>query len=186
MRCFHFSARVALAGLVAFSASDATAQITEFDLEVVASPALDGREFGGIGAYERLRGIVRGAVDPEDRRNRDIVNIDRASKNADGLVEYRATVEIYRPVDMSKWNGAIFHTVSNRGGAGAAEPALLARGFAFVRIGWQGDLEPTEVVAHRTQRPQRRPRRFRPRPRPGSSHRPDPRSGSRLPWGRIR
>ena len=48
MRCFHFSARVALAGLVAFSASDATAQITEFDLEVVASPALDGREFGII------------------------------------------------------------------------------------------------------------------------------------------
>ena len=150
MRCFHFSARVALAGLVAFSASDATAQITEFDLEVVASPALDGREFGGIGAYERLRGIVRGAVDPEDRRNRDIVNIDRASRNADGLVEYRATVEIYRPVNMSKWNGAIFHTVSNRGGAGAAEPALLARGFAFVRIGWQGDLEPTEsnIVAY--------------------------------------
>ncbi len=150
MRCFHISARVALAGLLVIGVSDATAQITEFDLEVVTSPALDGRSFGDIGTYERLRGIVRGAVDPEDRRNRDIVNLDRAPRNADGLVEYRATVEIYRPVDMSKWNGAIFHTVPNRGGAGAAEPALLTRGFAFVRVGWQGDLVPTasNIVAY--------------------------------------
>ncbi len=150
MRCFRFPTRLALVGLMALGASDAAAQIARFDLEVVASPALDGREFGDIGAYEQLRGVVHGAVNPADRRNRDIVNVDRAPRNADGLVEYQATVEIYRPVDMSKWNGAIFHTVSNRGGAGAAEPALLARGFAFVRVGWQGNLAPTDanIVAY--------------------------------------
>ena len=132
------------------AATDGRAQITAFDLEVVESPALDGRRFGDIGQYELLRGVVAGEADPADRRHQHIVNLDRAPRTAAGRVAYRATVEIYRPVDMSRWNRAIFHTVSNRGGAGAAEPALLERGFAFVRVGWQGDLTPTEsnIVAY--------------------------------------
>ena len=79
-----------------------------------------------------------------DPRHRHIVNLDRAPRNPRGLVEYRATVEIYRPIDMRRWNGALYHTVSNRGGAGAAERALLERGFAFVRVGWQGDIAPND------------------------------------------
>ena len=93
---------------------------------------------------------MAGEVDPADPRHQDIVNIDRAPRNAAGRVAYRATVEIYRPIDMARWNRALYHTVSNRGGAGAAPPALLERGFAFVRIGWQGDLTPTasNIVAY--------------------------------------
>ena len=121
----------------------APAQITRIDLPVVESPALGGESFGEAGRYERLRGLVTGEVDPEDPRHRHIVNLDRAPRNGRGRVEYRTTVEIYRPVDMSRWNGAIYHTVPNRGGAGAAEPALLERGFALVRVGWQGDIAPT-------------------------------------------
>jgi hypothetical protein len=124
-------------------AGDAFAQITRIDLEVVESPALDGLRVGQVGQYERLRGIVFGEVDPDDPRHLDIVNLDRAPRNGSGKVEYRATIEIYRPIDMTRWNRAIFHTVSNRGGAGAAALALLERGFAFVRVGWQGDLTPT-------------------------------------------
>ena len=118
------------------------AQITKFDIAVVESPALEGKHFGQVGQYERLRGIVVGEVNPTDPRHRHIVNLDRAPTNAAGRVEYRATVEIYRPVDMTRWNKAIYHTVSNRGGAGGGEPALLERGFALVRVGWQGDLTP--------------------------------------------
>ena len=121
------------------------AQITEFDLDVVESPALGGESFGEVGQYEFLRGIVAGEVDPADRRHTHIVNLDNAPRNAAGRVEYRATVEIYRPVDMTRWNRALYHTVSNRGRGGAAEPALLERGFVFVRVGWQGDLTPTET-----------------------------------------
>ena len=58
---------------------------------------------------------------PDDPRYRDIVNLDRAPRNGSGKVEYHATIEIYRPIDMTRWNRAIFHTVPNRGGAGAAE-----------------------------------------------------------------
>lgn len=128
----------------------AAAQITQFDLEVVESPALAGRRFGDVGQYEHLRGLARGEVDPTDPRNREIVNLDRAPRNGAGRVEYSATVEVYRPIDMRRWNRGIFHTVSNRGGAGAADDALLERGFALVRVGWQGDLRPTDsnIVAH--------------------------------------
>jgi len=115
----------------------AAAQITQFDLEVVESPALAGRRFGDVGQYEHLRGLARGEVDPTDPRNREIVNLDRAPRNGAGRVEYSATVEVYRPIDMRRWNRGIFHTVSNRGGAGAADDALLERGFALVRVGWQ-------------------------------------------------
>ena len=128
----------------------AQAQITEFALEVVESPALGGRHFGAAGQYEWLRGVVAGAIDPADPRHRHIVNLDRAPRDEAGRVAYRATVELYRPLDMGRWNGAIFHTVANRGRGGAAEPALLERGFAFVRVGWQGDLTPSasNIVAH--------------------------------------
>ena len=123
----------------------APAQVTRIDLPVVESPALGGESFGAAGRYERLRGVVTGEVDPDDPRHRHIVNLDRAPRNDRGRVEYRATVEIYRPVDMTRWNRAIYHTVPNRGGAGAAERALLERGFALVRVGWQGDIAPTDA-----------------------------------------
>ena len=125
-------------------AADALAQITRIDLQVVESPALDGQRFGPVGQYERLRGIAHGEVDPDDPRHREIVNLEHAPRNGSGRVEYRTTVEIYRPIDMTRWNRAIYHTVANRGGAGAAAPALLERGFALARVGWQGDLSPTD------------------------------------------
>lgn len=111
---------------------------------MVESPALGGQRFGEVGQYERLRGTAYGAVDPGDRRHLGIVNLASAPRNAEGQVEYRTTVEIYRPRDMRRWNRAIYHTVPNRGGAGAGEPALLERGFALVRVGWQGDIAPAD------------------------------------------
>lgn len=135
-----------LAGLALLAlAPTVGAQITRVELEVVESPALDGRSFGSVGRYERLRGLMHGAVDPSDPRHRDIVNLDRAPRNAAGKVEYSTTVEIYRPVDMRRWNRAIYHTVPNRGGAGAGEDVLLEMGFALVRVGWQGDLRATDT-----------------------------------------
>ena len=127
--------------------ADAFAQITQIDLQVVESPALDGQSFGQVGQYERLRGVANGEVDPSDPRHREIVNLENAPHNGAGRVEYSTTVEIYRPIDMTRWNRAIYYTVPNRGGALTVpnmEPALLELGFALVRVGWQGDLAPTD------------------------------------------
>ena len=73
------------------------AQVTRLQIQDVESPALDGRSFGGVGRYERLRLVAYGAVDPDDPRHADIVNLDLAPRNAAGRVEYGTTVEIYRP-----------------------------------------------------------------------------------------
>jgi hypothetical protein len=143
-----FAILTALLGFGTFG-FEARAQVTRFDVDVVESPALDGERYGAVGAYERLRGIAYGEVDPADPHHRDIVNLAHAPRNARGRVEYRTIVEIFRPVDMGRWNHAIYHTVPNRGGDGAGEEALLERGFALVRVGWQGDIAPTDenVVA---------------------------------------
>lgn len=140
---------VAAALALLLFAPHAGAQITRIDFKVVESPALEGRSFGTVGQYERLRGTAWGEVDPADPRSHDIVDLANAPRNARGRIEYSTTIEIYRPIDMRRWNRAIYHTVPNRGGAGAGETVLLEMGFALVRVGWQGDLTPTatNVVA---------------------------------------
>ncbi len=130
--------------LALFLAGGVQAQVVRIDLEVRESPAYEGRSFGEAGQFERLRGVFHGEVDPSDPRNAEIVNLDLAPGNARGMVEYSTTVEIVRPLRMDRWNGAIYHTVPNRGGAVAGDPALLEMGFALVQVGWQGDLTPTE------------------------------------------
>ena len=131
--------------LVFLGALDGLAQVTRIDLQVVESPALDGEIFGEAGQYEFLRGTAYAEIDPEDPRNSEIVDLEAAPRNDRGRVEYSTTVEIYRPRDMRRWNRALYHTVPNRGRAGAGEAALLNRGFVLVRVGWQGDLVPTDT-----------------------------------------
>jgi len=132
------------AAIAAFStaAPPAAAQMTSLEFAVVESPALDGARFGRSGQYERLRGLAHGEVDPTDAHQRHLVNLANAPRNARGRVEYSAVVEIFRPLDMSRWNRALYHTVSNSGEDGPDERVLLERGFALVRVGWQGDLTP--------------------------------------------
>ena len=77
-------------------------------------------------------------------RNREIVNITNAPLNERGRVEYSTTVEIYRPIDLERWNRAIYHIVPNRGGATAGDALLREMGFAIVQVGWQGDLRATD------------------------------------------
>ena len=123
---------------------DARAQITRMELEVVESPAFGGESFGEVGRYERLRGLAYGEIDPDDPRHGEIVNLERAPRNDSGLVEYSTTLEIYRPIDIRRWNRAIYHNVPNRGRAGIDRwVRILDRGFALVMVGWQGDLKPT-------------------------------------------
>ena len=40
------------------------ARVTSVDVEVVESPTFEGRSFGDVGPYEKLRGRIQGEVDP--------------------------------------------------------------------------------------------------------------------------
>src|SRR6266850_7305402 len=77
-----------------------------------------GKPFGLAGAYEKIVGRVWFAVKPDNTHNRQIVDLDKAPRNAQGEVEFSADLYLYKPKDMNKGNGAVLFEVSNRGGRG--------------------------------------------------------------------
>jgi hypothetical protein len=124
----------------------------------------DGMSFGAVGQYERLDGTAYMEVDPRDPLNAVIVNLDKAPRNAQGMVEFSAPFFILKPVDMSRGNHKIFYVVNNRGnkqalgyfnfapsGPGINDPLtaadagdgfLMRQGYTIVDAGWQGDVAP--------------------------------------------
>jgi hypothetical protein len=46
-----------------------------------------GHAFGATGPCERLTAIARGELDPADPRNRAIVNLDKAPRDATAFVD---------------------------------------------------------------------------------------------------
>ena len=93
---------------------ESRAEITRL---VIASrePAYEAVAFDAVGAYEWLIGHAEGVLDPRDRHNAAIVNLDKAPRNARGLVGSRMDVQILKPVDVSRGNGRLFYDVVNRG-----------------------------------------------------------------------
>ena len=61
----------------------ASATVTEFNI-IAVEPFADGATFGNTGSYERVRGTFKGELDPADARNKVIVNLDKAPRNAAG------------------------------------------------------------------------------------------------------
>jgi hypothetical protein len=122
------------------------------------SPVLDGKAFGGSGAYERIVGKARFAVDPDDPANSIIHDLEFAPRNAQGLVEFSADIYLLRPVDPTKGSGTVLFEVSNRGGKGLlsfnrargtrdprtaeefGDGFLMERGYTLLWVGWQFDL----------------------------------------------
>ena len=121
----------------------------------------DGHEFAGAGAYERLVGRARFAVDPEAPAQAGIVDLDKAPRNGDGLVAFTADLHILKPADPARGNRRLFFDYGNRGNKRAVQyfcdapacndPAtlehagngyLFRRGYTVVWGAWQGDLLP--------------------------------------------
>jgi hypothetical protein len=124
-------------------------------------PFAGGHEFPITGAYEKLAGKLYGEVDPKNRLNRIIVNLDKAPRNRRGRVEYSSNFFILKPADLARGNGKIFFDAPNRGGKRilgflndapeannpstvehAGNGFLMRHGYTIVWCGWQGDLMP--------------------------------------------
>jgi hypothetical protein len=124
-------------------------------------PFAGGHEFPVTGAYEKLTGIIHGEVDPRNRRNRMIVNLNKAPRNRRGRVEYSSNFCVLKPLDLARGNGKIFFDAPNRGSkrilgflndapqandpttlADAGNGFLMRQGYTIVWCGWQGDLMP--------------------------------------------
>ncbi len=133
------AAGIAAAGLVAIVASGAQARVTRIVVENKVSPAFDGASFGTAGQYETLAGRAFGELDPNDPKNAVIQDIKLAPRNAKGMVEYTATFQLVKPVDMTKASRLMWHDVPNRGGRLTIVPAERATGDIGLSSGWQGD-----------------------------------------------
>lgn len=103
------------------------------------------REPKKVGAprYEVLRGHFFGELDPADTHNKIITDLQYAPRNERGRVEYSATFEIAKPVDMKAASGVLYYEVPNRGN-GVAQPN--EDGHISVVSGWQGDIPPRNGV----------------------------------------
>jgi hypothetical protein len=101
--------------------SSAQARVTEIKIDTV-EPFAEGQPFGEAGSYERVRGTAKGELDPQSPQNQPIVDLDKAPRNARGLVEYETDFFILRPLDPSRGSGVILYEANNRG-----RKALLAR-----------------------------------------------------------
>src|SRR6266850_6313684 len=140
------------AGAVA-AATAAEAGITKIEI-ISRGPAYGGFAFPGVGPYERIVGKAFGEVSPADRRNKVIVDVGLAPRNANGKVEYSFDFYILKPVDPSKGNHKVFYEPPNRGSktfdsfnrsTGGDDPAtsrdpgttfLAPRGYTMVWSGW--------------------------------------------------
>jgi Alpha/beta hydrolase domain len=126
-------------GLVLAMAATAQARVTRIVVENKVSPAFDGANFGNAGQYETLAGKAFGELDPNDRRNAVIQDIKLAPRNARGMVEYTATFQLVKPIDMSKSSHLMWHDVPNRAGRLTINPIERRNGDVGLSSGWQGD-----------------------------------------------
>src|SRR5712671_5661086 len=66
-----------------------------------------GMSFGDVGTYQRLDGTAYMEVGPRDPLDAVIVNLDKAPRNARGLVEFTAPFFILKPTDPTRGNHKI-------------------------------------------------------------------------------
>jgi hypothetical protein len=151
-----FSLVAGLCGLV----DSAVAKVVKFEI-IRIEPAFEGRVFGTVGSYERVVARATVALSPSDPHNTIIVDLDRAPRNAQGLVEATADIEILRPANAANGNRRLLYDVVNRGtqralayyndapagndvskASAAGNGFLMNRGYTVVISGWQGDLAP--------------------------------------------
>jgi Alpha/beta hydrolase domain len=129
------------------------------EIEIAASESFaEGREFGDAGSYLRVRGVARGALDPAAPENQVIVDLEKAPRNARGMVEYDCDFFVLRPAEPERGSGVLVYDVTNRGrkvilgrldeapgDADANDPRTardaglaftLRRGYSLVWSGW--------------------------------------------------
>jgi hypothetical protein len=116
-----------------------------------ATPIGNGELYGTVGAYEEVRGTAYGEIDPADRRNAGITDINFAPKNANGRVEYKTQFGIIKPVDMSRASGTLVYNIPNRGNRAIPYTAgdttfLYRRGDMVLNSAWQGDMPIASVT----------------------------------------
>ncbi len=102
---------------------------------------------GQVGPYERLRGRVVYALDPEHPANRSVVDLGIAADNGEGRVEFYGDIEILAPRDLSLAQPTLLYDVNNRGRRlWGTQPFFLRNGYVTVWSGWIAQVRPDPAL----------------------------------------
>lgn len=141
---------MAAVGLGLLTPGVARAEVTRF---VVIS-----RAPVGTSGYEKIVGTAHFAVNPRTAANSVIADLEKATVDAGGRVEFSADVYILRPIEATASNGVALMDVPNRGRkmvlsgfnrGGLSDPVteadlgdgfLMRLGFTIVWVGWEFDV----------------------------------------------
>jgi alpha/beta hydrolase family protein len=108
----------------------------------------------GISGYEKIVGTIHFVVDPRHPRDRVVVDLDKAPKDANGMVAFSSDLYILRP-KATPGNGVALFDILNRGNkvvlngfnrGGSPDPVtendlgdkfLMRYGYTIVWVGWE-------------------------------------------------
>ena len=152
--------RGALSVLVAVLwAAPSSAGVERLEISV-REAAFGGRSFDGVGAYERIEGVLHFAYDPKLPSSELVTDLSLAPRDEDGLVRAQANVRVLRPLEGGD-DGTALLEVSNRGRMAslryfnratssdlgdpqaAGDGFLMRQGLTVVWVGWQVDVPDT-------------------------------------------
>ena len=135
----------------------ARASVKKIQITAKESPTFGGYSWPGVGQYEKIAGKAFGELDPKDPKNAVLVDLQLASRNARGKVEYSFDFYILKPIDLSKGNHKMLYEPPNRGrktigalnrGVGGNDPGsvtdasllansfLMPQGYSISFSGW--------------------------------------------------
>jgi Alpha/beta hydrolase domain len=129
-------------------------------IEVLERTVLaDGKSFGNVGPYERLRGRLYFAVKAAAAENQAIADIRLAPRDSQGRVTFAADFILLKPLDPDRGNGRLLVEPANRGdftlvselndapannlpltAADAGNGFLMEQGYALLGLGWSWDV----------------------------------------------
>jgi len=115
----------------------------------------DGKAFGKVGAYERLRGRLYYAIDANAPENQAIVDIKLAPRDGQGRIRFATDFVAWRPVEAVRGNGRLLYDVALRGEVNALNAFndatspndagngfLMEQGYTVLATGWSWDVPP--------------------------------------------
>ena len=138
------AATVALCALAATFPLCASAEVIRLD--ILSREPVDAVP-GQVGPYERLRGRVVYALDPELPANQPVVDLRLAADNGEGRVEFYGDIEILAPRDLSLAQPTILYDINNRGRRlWGTQPFFLRHGYVTVWSGWIAQVRPDPTL----------------------------------------